>query len=184
MEVEMRYALALIVLLPGALPLWAGPQVVLAPGLVEQVRADPDGFLEDAAGLILGYGRDGRIDAAGIERFLTVERAKQRVAAKRRLMLADLDDDGAVTTEELSVLLAADGAGPRGRLAVAHLRADADGDGTVSAAELTAHARAAAQSLPPGLTDLRTFLAFDRDGDAAVGLAELRRGLADLLPGA
>lgn len=180
----MRHLLVLIVLLCGALPLSAAPQVALAPDLAERARADPDGFLDEAAALILGYGRDGRIDAAGIERFLSVERARQRVAARRRLMLADLDDDGAVTTQELAVLLAADGAGPRGRLAMAHLRADADGDGTVSAGELTAHARAAAQSLAPGLTDMRSLLAFDRDGDGAVGLPELRRGLAELLPGA
>ncbi len=179
----MRYVLVLIVLLAGVRPMWAAPQTLLAPGLAERVRADPDGFLEEAAGLILGYGRDGRIDAAGIERFLAVERAKRRVAAMRRLMLADLDGDGAITAEELSVLLAADGAGPRGRLAVAHLRADADGDGTVGAVELAADARAAAQALPPGLTDLRTLLALDRDGDGALDLRELRRGMADLLPG-
>lgn len=179
----MRLMLALILLVLGPLPLLAAPTGTLAPGLVERVRADPDGFLEDAAGLILGFGEGGRIDAAGIERYLTVERARQRVAVKRRLMLADLDDDGAVTTGELAVLLAADGAGPRGRLAVAHMRADADGDGTVSAAELSAHARAAAQVLPPGLTDLRTLMALDRDGDGALGLAEVRRGIADLLPG-
>lgn len=176
----MRVFLACLALLLAALPLRAAP---LAPGLVERVRADPDRFLEDAAGLILGYGRDGQIDAAGVERFLSVQRAKLRVAALRRLMLADLDADGAVTSDELAVLLAAEGAGPRGRLAMAHLRADADGDGTVSAAELAAHGRTVAQVLPPGLADLRSILAFDRDGDGAVGLVELRRGMADLLPG-
>lgn len=179
----MRHVLMLMILLQAALPASAAPPGALAPGLVERARADPDGFLDDAAGLILGYGRDGRIDAAGIERFLSVQRAKLRVAAQRRLMLADLDGDGAVTSAELAVLLSAEGAGPRGRLAVAHLRADADGDGTVDAAELAAHARAAAQALPAGLTDLRTLPALDRDGDGAVGLAEMRRGLADLLPG-
>lgn len=179
----MRLVLALILLLLGPLPLMAATQAGLAPDLVERMRADPDRFLEDAAGLILGYGRDGRIDAAGIERFLTVERTRLRVAAKRRLMLADLDDDGAVTTEELSVLLTAAGAGPRGRLAVAHMRADADGDGTVSAPELAAHARVAAQVLPPGLTEPRTILALDGDGDDALDLQELRRGMADLLHG-
>lgn len=176
----MRFVLACLALLPVALPLHAAP---LEPGLVERVRADPDRFLEDAAGLILGYGQDGRIDAAGIERFLTVQRAKVRVAALRRLMLADLDGDGAVTSAELAVLLAAEGAGPRGRLAVSHLRADADGDGTVNAEELAAHGRAASQVLPPGLSDLRSLLGFDRDGDGTVGLAELRRGIADVLPG-
>lgn len=176
----MRLMLACLALLLAALPLQAAP---LAPGLVERVRADPDRFLGDAAGLILGYGRDGRIDSAGIERFLMVQRAKARVAALRRLMLADLDADGAVTSEELAVVLAAEGAGPRGRLAMAHLRADADGDGTVSATELAVHGRTVAQVLPPALTDLRSLLAFDRDGDGAVGLSELRRGIADLLPG-
>ncbi len=153
--------------------------------LIQRIKADPDRFLEEAAGLILGFGSDGVLDASGVARFVAVARARIRVRAERRLMLADLDADGAVTGEELSVLLRAEGAGPRGRLAVAHLRADADGDGTVSAAERMAAARGvAAREVAPVAADAAAVLALDVDGDGRINLAELRRALALVLPGA
>ena len=100
-------------------------------------------------------------------------------------MLADLDGDGAVTGAELAVLMQAEGAGPRGRLAVAHLRADADGDGVVTAEERGAAARAvAAREVVAPAADAAGVLALDTGGDGRIDLAEVRRSLAVLLPGA
>jgi len=147
---------------------------------VKKLRDAPERFVETAAGLILGFGGAGGIDMAGIDRFIAVERARHRAGAMRRLLLADLDNDGATTRAEMAVLVAAAGAAERGRLDLAFRRADEDGNGTVPMAELRIHAQAVAlkELSATEAETLRGFLAFDVNGDARVSLDEVMRVVA------
>lgn len=142
---------------------------------LKKLQKAPDRFIESAAGLILGFGTDGGIDLAGIDRSIAMERARVRAREMRRLMTADLDNDGAVTRAEIGALVAAERAGARGRLFLAHRAADLDGDGRVSAAELRAHAQARAmQALSESdAAHLRAFMGFDLDADGQVTLDEV-----------
>lgn len=171
----------LMLILPGLA--WAGP--ALSPAMTDWVRTRPDDFTEQAAALLFGHGIAGRFDAAAADRAVALERARLRQRELRRLLLADLDDDGAVNAAELAVLMQAEGAGPRGRLAVSFARTDADGDGVVQATELALAARQVAVADSAPLADLAAaVLACDLDGDGAVDLPELRRAVALLASGA
>lgn len=150
----------------------------LPAALAARAAAAPDRLLEDIAALVHGFGGERGLDRQGAAQALALARARIRQRETRRLLLADLDADGAVTAAELAVLMRAEGAAPRGRLALAHLRADADGDGTVSAAELDAAARRAAATETAGLAqELDGMLALDLDGDGFVTLPEARQAL-------
>ena len=142
-------------------------------------RKLPARFETDAAAVILGYGGPRGVDAKGIEAAIAVERASLRVRAMRRLMLADLDDDGAASRAELAVLMGAADAGGRARLWAAFGEADADGDGSVSAAEMHAAAAASAEAaLARGSArQLRGLMALDADADGFVTLGELHDGM-------
>ncbi|HEX9859463.1 MAG TPA: hypothetical protein VGA75_13975 [Paracoccaceae bacterium] len=144
---------------------------------VKKLRDAPERFITEAAGLILGHGGARGIDAAGIERFIALERAGHRAREMRRLLLADLDNDGAVTGAEVAVLAAAVSAGERGRLQMGHRAADADRDGAISMAELRAHAQARAleQLSDADAELLRGFIGFDLDGDGFVSVEEVTR---------
>jgi len=153
------------------------------PGAVlSRITDDPDRFLTEAAGLILGFGTAGQIGPKGIEDAIETERATIRARDIRRLLVADLNDDLAVDTRELNVAIAAASATMRGRLLTWHLDADLDRDGTVTWAEIRAFARARS------LTDLdadaadgmRSVMVFDLDGNGFVSVQEVRDAL-DLL---
>ncbi len=173
----------MVLMLLMAWPAAAGP--VLSPEMAERIRAQPDRFLETGAALIFGFGAEGRFDAAAGRQVLALDRARLRQRELRLLLLADLDDDGAVTAAELAVLMRAEGAGPRGRLALAFARGDADGDGVVGPAELMAEARRVADLESRAMAEMvAAVLACDLDGDGSLDLAELRRAVALLAGGA
>lgn len=154
----------------------------LTDAALQRILAAPEVFLEEMGGLILGYGSDQGIDAAGIDRFLSVQRAKVRAREMRRFWLADLDDDGQVTVAELSVLIEGEGAGARGRLWRAHERADGNGDGTVTLQEARAVAAVAVQSgISGGRVDaVRALMGFDADNNGFVSLRELTEAVGRL----
>jgi len=193
----MRLILILLSLLVCLMP-WrmALAQEVSAQPLVEALVARtpgatlarlqnrPDAFVEEAAGLILGYGGPDGLSAAQIETAIQVERARLRAREVRRLLEADLNVDLAVTAEELEVQLRAASATMRGRLMVWHRAADRNRDGTASWAEIRAHADVVALT---GLTEtsaqaMRTMMIFDLDGDDRVRMDEVLDAMAMLAP--
>lgn len=174
--------------------LWAGMGaaesarvVVQEPGLIglmqrlpdatlKRLQNKPEKFLTEAAALIFGYGAEGAIDPAGLERYIALERAEARARAMQRLLAADLDNDGVVAAAELASLADAASARERGRLRQRHLAADVDGDGAVTMEELRDAGQAAAlDKLSDSDADvLRGFMACDLDGDGRVSLEEVR----------
>jgi hypothetical protein len=141
------------------------------------LRERPDVFREAAEAVILGYGHDGAIDAAGIETMISVRRAALRASQGRRLLIADLDNDGQVARAEVGAVMPALSASQRPRLMALHRAADADGEGTVDAAELRAFIQIHAES---GFDDdkaaeYRRVMLADLDGDGRVTLDEVDR---------
>jgi EF hand len=145
------------------------------PALAKRLQRDADDVVEDAMTLILGYGADGGIDAAGIRQSLQVEQARQRANVIRRLVEADLDADGTVTTAEVGVIASAAEARIRGRIMLGHAAADADGDGRVTDAEARARADAVAMEAVSEADAARalSLMGLDLDGDGRLTLAEL-----------
>jgi hypothetical protein len=177
--------LALLVML--GLPAWAQEEPVAeAPmpaalagvpeALAKRLRRAPDDFVADAASLILGYGRDGGIDRAGIAQFVAVERARARAGALRRMWEADLSADGSVTRAELGVLVAAAEARYRGRMMLTHEAADADADGTVTSVEMLARANVMALDQFSAADEERVMamLSLDLNADGSLTLDEVR----------
>jgi hypothetical protein len=160
--------------------------LAVAEGLPAPIRSQivegPDRFEAFVASLILGYGSAKGISAQGLEDHLAVERAKLRVRELRRLMLADLDDDGHVTQQELFVVMSAQGASARGSLWQAHSAADTDADGTVTQAELQARARLVAARSAADEATVRDLMTLDFDGDGFVSTLELRHALTLFAP--
>jgi hypothetical protein len=159
----------------------AGAQA-LSEAVLKQVREDPEPFLQLAADLIHGFGGPGGIDAAGVGRFVALERAEARASALRRIAVADLDFDGAVTAEEFAVLAAAASAKSRGRLWAVFERADASGDRVVSPDEAAVFARDAAMHAfgPADEAVARAVLTFDGNADGWVSLDEVKAAVAAL----
>lgn len=166
-------------------PLWfAGPLSAggLSEAVLKQVQADPEPFLELAAALIHGFGGPQGLDAAGVDRFVALERAEARASALRRVQVADLDFDGGVTADEMGVLVAAASAKARGRLWALFEAADANTDRALSADETALWGRAEAlRSFSPADEAIaRAVLSFDGNADGWVTLEEVRAAVAAL----
>lgn len=148
------------------------------------IKKDPDRYFDKASALIYGYGGPKGIDKAGIEQAIALQRADARAAALRKLLLADLDFDGTIDGDEVAKAATTVNVAARGRLWKMHAAADAGGDGTVTADELSAWALAQAMA-KVSAADEAEFLAalgFDSDKNGWVTLGELRLGLAALGP--
>ncbi|MFZ0099686.1 MAG: hypothetical protein WAK98_14450, partial [Gemmobacter sp.] len=106
-----------------------------------------------------------------------------RARARADLLVADLNDDGAVSIEERDLALRPLSESHRARLVQRLLAADANGDGTVTSAEVTAAARRVADAEPDAdqLARLRVILAMNADGKGGVTVDELHRGLQRLI---
>ncbi|MFM2391016.1 MAG: hypothetical protein RLZZ437_2571 [Pseudomonadota bacterium] len=145
--------------------------------LAKRMQRDMGDVAADAMTLILGYGRDGAIDRAGIETWLAVERAVARAQVMRRMIEADLDADGTVTAAEIAVIAGAAEAGIRGRIMQNHALADSDGDGAVSAPEAAARAQGfAMDEVSEGdAARAMALMGLDMDGDGRLTLAEVDR---------
>ncbi|WP_022703019.1 hypothetical protein [Pseudorhodobacter ferrugineus] len=150
----------------------------LSPALQAQIRDRPERFEAKVSALILGYGGAKGMTAQGLQDYLAMERARVRVRDMNAMLLADLDDDGAVTQRELLAVVAAQRASLRGRLLRAHTVRDADGDGTVSGVEMRAQARLAATKATARDAGLGDLMQLDFDKDGFVTMQELRAALA------
>ncbi|MEX0312250.1 MAG: hypothetical protein AB3N17_18600 [Tateyamaria sp.] len=150
--------------------------VARTPGAtLNRMRNRPEAFVEEAAGLILGYGGPQGLSAADIETAINAERARLRAREIRRVLDADLNGDLSVTRRELNVVLSAASATMRGRLLVWHRAADKDDDGTATWPEIR---KFASQSAQTHMTDqaaaaMRAMMTFDLDGDGFVMLQEV-----------
>jgi Ca2+-binding EF-hand superfamily protein len=142
---------------------------------VKRMRDAPDAFLIDAFDMILGYGEGEGIDAAGIDRFIAVDRADARAKMTAYLMAADLNADGTVDSAEIAVLVQARAARQRGRLMQDFNAADKDGDGTVTGAEIVGAAAAAAGDAvsPAKAAALRAMMTLDLDKDRVLTVDEV-----------
>ncbi|MEX0285334.1 MAG: EF-hand domain-containing protein [Paracoccaceae bacterium] len=140
----------------------------------------PEYFVQEVASVILGHGTDGRIDAAGIDRFIALERARSRAYYMRRFHQADLDADGTISRAEMQVLQDVSSARQRGLLEVEFRKADANNDGRVTPDELADFAENGARrgfSTSEALA-WRSLIALDRDGDGAVSLDDVMAAVA------
>ena len=177
----MRVCLStMIVALAGA---FAAPLAAqdLTEVLLHQVKSDPAPFLALAGDLIRSQGSAQGIDQTGVNRFVALERAVA-LASARRLQRADHDLDGLVTGDEMAALVASVAAASADRLWSQHGVADGNGDGSLTAVEVAAFGRAEAlksfSSQDEALA--RSVLAFDRDGDGFVSLAEVEAAVSAL----
>ncbi len=137
----------------------------------------PDGFVENAAGVISGYGGPDGIDPAGIDLFIDVTRAASRARITARLMEADLDNDGAIGRPEMEATGQTLSAYQRGQLRRLFDRADADYDSVVLAAELRAQADIDARKVISRNRELtlRSLPLLDVDQNGLVSMAEVAR---------
>ncbi len=158
----------------------------LPPDLIERIEAGAPGLLDEAGSLILAYGQGGSIDGAGIETAIAHHRARRRAAELGRLLAADLDGDGTVTTDELAVHQRAGAPRAAARAKLAQDRADANGDGAVTLAEAQASAsRQAERGFSAERAEkLRAILRMDMDGNGRVGLDEVAAVIARQLEAA
>ncbi|QBF32744.1 EF-hand domain-containing protein [Thalassococcus sp. S3] len=143
--------------------------------VLQRLRKSPSRFLEEAAGLILGYGGPRGIDANGIRTSIAVQRAHIRAREIRKMLLADLDGDGRVTQEELRALIAASAARSRGALLLFHKAADRDDDGIVTLDEMRRQAQTVALADVTEADEalLLSFMSFDLDENGFVSLEEI-----------
>lgn len=169
-----------------AVILWLG-SVMMASAqedVLLTIQKNPDRYFEAVSALIYGHGGAKGIDKAGIELAIALKRADVRAAALRKLLLADLDFDGAIGRDEITKVAAAASATARGRLWQMQAAADADGDGGLAADEVSAWGLAQAMQRVSAADEAETLavLGFDSDKDGWVTLIEVRSGLAALGP--
>ena len=149
---------------------------VLPAATVKRLRSAPDRFVQEAGRLIYGYGKDGSIDAAGLTRFVALQRASSRARTLRTFLDADLDNDGAVSGAEIAARADTLAATARGRLRFAHSSADLDGDGSVNWAEMRDLAQIDAMDAMTLQEEavVMGFMGFDTDKNGQVTVAEVQ----------
>lgn len=179
---RMIWRILVLLMSGGLVPGVATAAPDLPAGLVKRIARDPAAWEEEGLRLIVGFGGENGLTAAGIDRAVAVDQAAARANALRDLLVADLDGDGVVTAAELGAYLPVLSARGRGGFALSVAQADRNSDGDLDAAELAAagHAAAATAVSPRRLETMRSLLAFDSDGDGAVTVPELHRGVAVL----
>lgn len=161
------------------LPLAASAQET---ALDKAMRKDPDRFAGQVVELIAGFGGMQGLTLAGIEEHVALERAGARAATVRRFLALDLDADGLVDRQELSITQRAANAEARGRLERQFRAADADANDRIDAAELAEQGRLAGLRAlgEDEAVYLRALLSLDADGDGALTAAEVDRAVAGL----
>ena len=153
------------------------------PGaMLKTLQDNPDRFVAEAAGVILGYGGADGIDATGLEQAVLAARAQIRARELRRLLTADLDGNFAIDATELDIALRAASATMRGRLLGWHLEADRNADGVAGWDEIRGFAARAAQK---GFNDsraeaIRRLMVFDLDQNGCVTVPEVRAAVTIL----
>ena len=147
----------------------------LPESTMRKLRKGPDYFIEQAAGLILGYGENGRIDQHGIDLYIASRFAEVRAREIRKFLKGDLNDDLQLSELELSVQINAASARQRGRLLLDFRAADINQDGVLTFDEMRSYAqtRADAGLGQWQLADLKALMEFDTNDDGFVSLDEV-----------
>lgn len=146
------------------------------------LKASPEGFLEDAAEVIYAAGRDGRLDAAGVETFIALRRAEVRARRMGHFLGADLDNDGAIGGDEASLFAGSLSARRRGEIHWGFDLADTDEDESVTMAELRIFAETEALYVLDDIdaAGLRSLMLFDLDKDGGVTMDEMVSAVSSL----
>ncbi len=162
----------------------ASAALSLEAAVLDLFRDRPDDFHDLASEAIIGYGQSGRIDSEGIARMIAVRRAASRSSHLRQLQVADLDNDGQVSRQEVGAVLPTLSARLRARLVHLHREADGDGNGVVDVHELRDWAEASARrSLSEKWAqDYRRVMLADLDRDGWVSLEEIAATMARPVP--
>lgn len=142
---------------------------------LKALKASPEGFLKDAAEVIYAAGHDGRIDAAGIEVFISLRRAEARARRIGLFLAADMNNDGTIGRDEVRLFAATLNARRRGEIEWGFDLADIDADRAVTMVELRSYAETVALDLLDELdaAGLRSLMLFDLDNDGAVAMDEM-----------
>lgn len=150
--------------------------------LTEAMARNPERFAARAIDLIAGFGGPEGLSPQEIETHIALERAGARASALRRFLAMDLDADGTVTRDELTVSQRAASARGRGRMERQFASADADGNGTVDAAEIAASGTAAGlQALGEAEAEmLRALMQLDADDNGLLVASEVTAAVARL----
>jgi len=175
----MRRRLALAVV---AGLLAAGTAQAEEDALAEAMARNPERFAARTIDLIAGFGGPEGISPKEIETHIALERAGARASALRRFLAMDLDADGTVTRDELTVSQQAATAQGRGRMERQFTAADADGNRTVDAAEIAAVGTTAGlQALGEAEADmLRALMQLDANGNGVLAVSEVTAAVARL----
>lgn len=161
---------------PAVAPEIAAATKAMPAQTVKRMRSAPDRFVQEAGRLIYGYGTDGGIDAPGLARYVALQRASTRARSLRSFLDADLDNDGAVSGDEIAARADTLAANARGRLRFAHGAADLNRDGSVSWDEMRDLAQIDAMD---NMSDqdaavVLGFMGFDTDMDGTVTIPEVQ----------
>ena len=150
--------------------------------VLKRLRRYPASFIAASAEVILTYGTKAGLDAAAIDRFVAIDRAKVRAREVERLSRADLDNDSVVFKAEFDVLVSVTPAGSKGRLELGWRQADVDHDDKVDAAEMNAFAQSVALSevSEADADGWRALLLFDLDASGFVEIDEVIATVAAL----
>lgn len=184
----MHYVAFIVIVLTLATPLFAQGEdmaeldalMTRMPGTtLKSLERDSARFFEEAAGIVLGFGRDGAIGARGLEDAVAAARARVRARQMRRLLVADLDDDLRIDSRALDLAIRTASATMRGRITGWHMAADADANGRADFAEMRRWAQATALAEVSGADEkaITGLMIFDLDGDGRVSVPELRRAI-------
>lgn len=151
----------------------------LPVALIRQMQTAPDDFAARLGDVILTYGGEEGLTAAGIETWIGAERARVRAREAARYLRVDLDGNNQISRAELEVLLRLLPEGSRGKAEVNWRLADKDGNAVLDMAELTAFAQARAVEV---LTEveaaaMRDDMNLDLNGDGKLQLSEVTEAL-------
>jgi hypothetical protein len=109
--------------------------------LKKLIGSNPEQFVARAAKLIYGHGGTGsmgKIDLAGLQTYVALQRAIARASAIEPLFAADLNGDWAVSTAEMTSVARAASADQRWRLMGLLAAADTDQDSVATHEEIMA----------------------------------------------
>ena len=150
--------------------------------LADAMDRNPERVLTMAEDVIAGYGGPAGLTAEDIADYIALERAAARATAMRKLLGADLDNDGTVRRAELAVVLRASSADQRGRMERQFKTADIDGNDTLDAAEIRAEGQVAAlKALSETEAELlAALISLDADGDGALRTQEVQAAVLRL----
>lgn len=151
--------------------------------MATRLRSAPETFLRNAARLIHGYGTADGIDAAGIEGYIALTRARVRARAITPLLAADLNGDGKIGRDEMLAVAATLAARARGNLRIDFDLGDKNSDGLLPLDELRAfgQAKAIADLTEEETQRLMGLLVFDSDGNGWTTMPEVEAGVARIL---